>query len=565
MKNVIGKYLVSGIILALVALPAVASAGVVSLPGDPLSTVSGEYTGWVATAQHYAQYIYYALFIFEVIAVAITTLLFRENLGEFFASVGFKVLLGGIFFWFIANGPTLATKVIQMFTTAGQTQFNGGDPTTVVVGFLASAAAFFTAANNAHLATMADMVPWMTPDICLWITFGEGYCPVAIISVTQTEHQSFILIAQGIGLMMVMGSIGILLQFYIVTIESYLVMSVGILMVGFGGTRWTSGFSQGYFSYMVNVGVKLMVTYIILGVAEKGLIPIVAGAAATVLASAFSLYGAGDAVIIGLAAISAVYVLLTLGLIWTIPAFTAALLSGQSQSSGFAILSQAMGSFAGAAQAFAQFGAAKGSAADAASNRQAMHDVQAHTAGAGGANNASALTAQTMSSGRNVDSQLASAGGGALNGIGVGTSGTAGTLNITSVNGPQLAAGGVAGSVPFNPTTGMAYSGIGGGNGASSQSLYRSSPDDIRAMSSGEFQERMQSTDWSRLNDKQQEAIMEYHPQEAQQSFADRAQRDDQNAALNTAYGLNGLTQAAPREIGQPSAVQVRISSPDRL
>ena len=56
---------------------------------------------------------------------------------------------------------------------------------------------------------------------------------------------------------------GILL---ITLIESYLVIGGGILLLGFGGSRWTATFAEGYLLYAMRVGVKLFVLYLLIGV-----------------------------------------------------------------------------------------------------------------------------------------------------------------------------------------------------------------------------------------------------------------------------------------------------------
>jgi type IV secretion system protein TrbL len=536
---------------ALVAMPMVARADV--LPMDPWSVVQGEYGGWVATAQGYARDIYIALFVFELIALAITTLLFRENLGEFVASIGFKVLLGGVFFWFISNGPTLAQNVISFFTTAGN-RFGGSGPDTVVTGFFTAAGLYFGAAGTAQDLSSTETVAAGLP--CVW-ALGTGTCQVGLVAADNSSHAAFILITQGMGLMIMLAAIAILLQFTIVTIESYLVMSVGILMIGFAGSRWTFGFSQGYFSYMINVGVKLMVTYIVLGVAANELVPIIATSAATLIAAAAVPFGATDAVATGVAALSAVYVVLTAGLLWTIPAFTAALLSGQSQSSGAAILQQAMGSFAGAAQAFAQFGAAKQAGEQASASRAEMQDIQAHAQGAGGAANAGALVQQDMASPRSVDAQFAPAGtqnGGAMSNIGVNTGGGS-APNIYNALLP---------SPLVNPKTGMSLAPSLGGGPSGGFSLENLGADQIQAMPSGEFRSAFQNTDYNNLSVAQQDAIAKFHASDAREVLASQTQRFDEGERFGEAYGLGGLASAAPRDIGQPSAVQVRTSNPDR-
>jgi type IV secretion system protein TrbL len=524
--------------LVLAALPLTAYA--FSLPFfDPASTVAGNYPNWATIAQGYARNIYLFLLVFEIIAIAITTLLFRENLGEFFASVGFKILLGSVFFWFIANGPDLAMKVKEWFTGAGTT-FGGMDATIPVSGFLLAASMYFASADLANGVQSFWTTLWSTPPLCV---FG-GYptwCPVGNIANAASTHSAFILISQGLGLMLALAAVAILLQFYIVTIESYLVMSVGIIMIGFAGSRWTFPFSQGYFSYMIGVGVKLMVTYIVLGVAGNALVPTLASAEAGLLAAAALPYGASDATAIGIAAIGAVYVVLTAGMVWTIPAFTAALMSGQSQSSGSAVLQQAMSSMAGSAQMFAQLNAAKRQDHDSQNARGHERDMAARANGAVASNG-------PLPSGDSPRHEIIPPPG-------------AGSGNIST--------GGSAsnfGAIPINPRTGMPYGAADGGpQNDSGRSLAGMSKQQLQNTSTAEFNERLANTNLKDLNHQDWVNIAETHRADAQKALGDRADRAAEGAALNLAYGLGGLAQAAPRDIGQPAAVQVRLSNPDKL
>ena len=51
-------------------------------------------------------------------------------------------------------------------------------------------------------------------------------------------------------------------------IESYIVVNAGVLFLGFAGSRWTTTFAEKFLSYAVSVGVKLFVTYLIIGAGQ---------------------------------------------------------------------------------------------------------------------------------------------------------------------------------------------------------------------------------------------------------------------------------------------------------
>jgi hypothetical protein len=49
-------------------------------------------------------------------------------------------------------------------------------------------------------------------------------------------------------------------------IESYLVVGGAALLLGFAGSRWTASIAEGYFSYVVKVGTRLLFFYLVLGI-----------------------------------------------------------------------------------------------------------------------------------------------------------------------------------------------------------------------------------------------------------------------------------------------------------
>jgi type IV secretion system protein TrbL len=58
-------------------------------------------------------------------------------------------------------------------------------------------------------------------------------------------------------------------QLLIAIIESYIVISGGVIFLGFGASRWTTDFTQKYISYAFAIGVKLFILYLLIGIGQS--------------------------------------------------------------------------------------------------------------------------------------------------------------------------------------------------------------------------------------------------------------------------------------------------------
>lgn len=54
-------------------------------------------------------------------------------------------------------------------------------------------------------------------------------------------------------------------QLLVTLIESYIAIGLGVILLGFGGSRWTTDFATKYLQFAVGTGIKLMVLYAIVG------------------------------------------------------------------------------------------------------------------------------------------------------------------------------------------------------------------------------------------------------------------------------------------------------------
>jgi P-type conjugative transfer protein TrbL len=55
----------------------------------------------------------------------------------------------------------------------------------------------------------------------------------------------------------------------LVIIEAYLVVGGAAILLAFGGSRFTASMAEGYFAYVIRVGVRLLFFYLVLGIGVR--------------------------------------------------------------------------------------------------------------------------------------------------------------------------------------------------------------------------------------------------------------------------------------------------------
>ena len=66
--------------------------------------------------------------------------------------------------------------------------------------------------------------------------------------------------------LVVLAFIAVTIQYIVAIVESYLVVSAGVIFLGFGGSRWTTPYVERYIGLGVSTGVKIMILYMLIGV-----------------------------------------------------------------------------------------------------------------------------------------------------------------------------------------------------------------------------------------------------------------------------------------------------------
>ncbi len=212
------------------------------------------------------------------------------------------------FFWFVlANAATLGRAFLQSFQAAGQ------------------------AAAAAAGSPMPSVDPTAVIDAGANLA-NQLLQNVQISGVLGTLAGA--LIGGVLALLMFVAFLFIAAQMAIALVEGFIVLSGGVLLLGFLGSPWTARIGLTYFNTLVGVGIKLFLIFIIVGVGSS----LVSGWS-SFIAAGVTLPGA--LTVIGVASI---FALIT----WTIPNHAQALASGAVSAGLSSVVSSAAG-FAAAA------------------------------------------------------------------------------------------------------------------------------------------------------------------------------------------------------------------------
>jgi type IV secretion system protein TrbL len=328
--------------------PAAAAADIQSPLTTILTTVQSASSGWFAVAQNLAKTLFVTLAAADIAWTGIQVLIQgAEDIKAVLAAILPKILALTFFWTILSNAGTWIPIVINGFVCAGWTiigqpdggscsatpngtlSIPGADPTAVLGMGLSIAKAMFAQQNVLQFITNAGTV------------LGTIICAGLIV----------------LGFAFIAG------QLMVTLVEAYIIFGVGVLMLGFTGSRWTANLGEKYVAYMTNVGTKLMTLIVIISLGQQVAAEIAsifgstAGSGA-LLGSAFAPLAAINTTSLALdltSELAIVGLVLMYGyLCWHIPQAAGTLLSGQPSMS----LSQVANVARGAAMTALGIGAA---------------------------------------------------------------------------------------------------------------------------------------------------------------------------------------------------------------
>jgi type IV secretion system protein TrbL len=338
-------------------------------PSDLLDVYKNATTTWVSTAFGYANKLFGLLAVIDFTWAMIVLFLERHELEGWIAGFLKKLMTISFFYALLINQSTWFPAIINSFVQIGQQA--GG-----VSGYLNPSSILWTGVQISG-AILAACLPSATASATVGGVVGV-LVPGAGAALTAASLIPA-LVALFCALLIFLAYVVITLTFIMATVESYVVMSAGLIFLGFGASRWTVPYTERYISLVVSTGVRLMVLYMIIGLGQTLSTTWVQEASQIALSTAGlqSLFGLLASVIVFMA------------LAWQVPKLASSVLQGSLQMGSSDLIAPAMSAAvtAGTIAAVAATGGAAlagGAAALGAGGAAAGGSAAGGAAGAGG-------------------------------------------------------------------------------------------------------------------------------------------------------------------------------------
>lgn len=234
--------------VGLLLLTGVAHAATTNPGGSGyLDTIAGNFSsatsGWMTTAQGYAQHIFASLAALDLGWWGIKNVLKKNDLADFIGGATLKISSIFFFYTIVSYAPTWMPLITSSFMQMGQGIGGGGAAATTPSGIMSEA---FSVIST------------------LWTT---------VQAQSSWDHlASNLLFAMVAVITSVFGLIGfglVALQLFMTQVELNLVGGAGLVMLGFTGSGMTSSFGEKYIGYMISIGIKLLVIYAIVGLGQN--------------------------------------------------------------------------------------------------------------------------------------------------------------------------------------------------------------------------------------------------------------------------------------------------------
>ena len=221
-------------VLGLFLIPEVALA---AADTGIMDSVMGKYqqaaSAWGARMVSYGSWIFWGLALISMVWTYGMMILRKADIGEFFAeTIRFFGTLG-FFYWILLNGPAISDAVIKSMWMMGSAAAGGASSFTpsgiTDIGF----DIFFKALDESSTFSPVDSAAAIIISGCVLVV-------LALVAVNM------------------------LLLF----VSAWILMYGGVVLLGFGGSRWTSDIAITYYKTVLGIGVQLMGMVLLVGIGK---------------------------------------------------------------------------------------------------------------------------------------------------------------------------------------------------------------------------------------------------------------------------------------------------------
>lgn len=176
---------------------------------------------WPPVLRQYATYVFIALVTISWTWTFMWMAFKDANITELLAELTRRSLMIGFFYWLLMDGTSIASAIVEGFQFLGQ------------------------ALLGKHI----------TPSSIFDIGFSLASAIIQKLSLTKlVDSLGFVL--AGLGILIVFAFIA--LEMLLVTIQYYIMLNLGVIMMGFLGHEWSREYAINYFRLMLGLGVKFL-------------------------------------------------------------------------------------------------------------------------------------------------------------------------------------------------------------------------------------------------------------------------------------------------------------------
>jgi type IV secretion system protein TrbL len=203
---------------------------------DVIDNITNRYSSsaesWILSIQGHAENLFWILASIAAVWTFIVLVLRQSDLADFVGAVIRFILTTMFFYWLVDHGPTLAAKI------------------------LSSTMQLAAAATNVQAVAIGDFI-----DLGIKI----------FIDVTNSVQASWnpipAIAAILLTLIIMLALASITFVLILVNCQTYVLLSAGVIFLGFGATEWTRDLAVSYFKHLLGIGIKQFVLLLLASIA----------------------------------------------------------------------------------------------------------------------------------------------------------------------------------------------------------------------------------------------------------------------------------------------------------